>query len=60
MHLTLESFIDLVARMREAQKDYFAIRTNSHLAKSKKLEADVDRLIRDYKYGPPPKQESLL
>lgn len=38
-------FIDLVARMREAQKEYFRTRTQEALRHSKDLEAKVDHVI---------------
>lgn len=39
-------FFNLVSKMRKAQKDYFATRTNEALSKSKQLERDVDAEIK--------------
>jgi hypothetical protein len=36
---------DLVKEMREAQKEYFRTRSSIALAKSKKLEKDVDDMV---------------
>jgi hypothetical protein len=38
-------FLDLVQRMRAAQKTYFSERSPGTLAESKRLEREVDRLI---------------
>ena len=41
----MNDFIDLVRRMREAQKKYFRMRTSENLAAAKRLEKDVDHYI---------------
>lgn len=38
-------FIDLVARMRAAQRQYFKTRERADLIESKRLEAEVDKVI---------------
>ena len=43
--MTYEQFIDLVAEMRQAQKEYFKTRDRNILSKSKQLEAQVDAEI---------------
>ena len=42
-----EIFLDLVTRMRTAQKNYFNTKEQCYLLKSKQLERQVDRYI-DY------------
>lgn len=42
-----EKFIELVAAMRTAQKDYFKNRLQLELIKSKRLESEVDKALRD-------------
>lgn len=39
-------FINLVANMRDAQKDYFRTRSSEALADSKLLEHQVDEIVR--------------
>lgn len=41
----MKVFVDLVKRMRQAQKDYFAHRQKESLALSKQLERLVDEFI---------------
>lgn len=41
----MKVFVDLVKRMRQAQKDYFAHRQKESLALSKQLERLVDDFI---------------
>lgn len=43
--MTAREFFDLVRRMREAQKGYFATRAQGYLTESKELEREVDREI---------------
>lgn len=42
-----KAFFDLVREMREAQKAYFMTRTKETLDRSKRLERDVDKVIKD-------------
>lgn len=44
---TLQEFVELVAKMRVAQKEYFKHRTNGRLVTAKELEAKVDKAIKD-------------
>ena len=41
--------LNLVASMREAQKDYFKVRTSGALEVSKALERRVDAVVAEYK-----------
>ena len=43
--MTARDFFNLVRRMREAQKGYFATRAQGYLTESKELETQVDREI---------------
>lgn len=43
-----KDFLGLVKAMREAQVDYFTVRTREALLKSKHLEVEVDRAIERY------------
>lgn len=43
-----KDFIDLVCRMRSAQKQYFRTRSYGDLDESKKLERQVDQALRDF------------
>lgn len=43
-----KQFIDLVCRMRTAQKAYFRTRSYGDLDESKKLEQEVDKALRDF------------
>ena len=43
-----QQFIDLVCRMRTAQKQYFRTRSYADLDESKKLEREVDQALRDF------------
>lgn len=43
--MEIDKFIDLVAEMRTAQKNYFSSRSPYALSKSKRLECDVDRAL---------------
>lgn len=40
-----KEFIDLVANMRRAQKEYFEHRTNAALSSAKSLERKVDKVL---------------
>lgn len=46
--MTHQQFINLVCRMRSAQKAYFRTRYMSDLELSKTLEAQVDQALRDF------------
>lgn len=43
----MESFEQLVGRMRHAQKEYFRTREHEWLIEAKKLERQVDRALED-------------
>ena len=43
-------FVNLVKKMRTAQKDYFHTRTKAALERSKQFEKEVDQAIQDYLY----------
>jgi len=47
-----KEFIELVKRMREAQKNYFRTRDYNYLSESKMLERQVDKLIEADSEGP--------
>lgn len=47
--MTPREFFYLVAQMRQAQIDYFAMRTQERLRRARALEVDVDREIRRVK-----------
>lgn len=53
-----KEFIDLVCRMRTAQKAYFRTRSLADLDESKKLEREVNQALRDF--SEPKKQLSLF
>ena len=44
--MTAKDFFDLVARMRDKQKEYFRTRSGSVLQESKQLEKQVDEEIK--------------
>ena len=46
--MTPQQFIDLVCRMRTAQKQYFRTRHCDDLDESRKLEREVDQALRDF------------
>lgn len=46
--MSTQQFIDLVCRMRSAQKQYFRTRSYADLDESKKLEREVDQALRDF------------
>jgi len=43
----LIKFFYTVKRMRKAQKDYFKTRHYSHLDKAKRLEREVDKILKE-------------
>lgn len=43
-----QQFIDLVCRMRSAQKQYFRTRCHADIVESMKLEREVDQALRDF------------
>lgn len=43
-----KEFINLVCKMRSAQKQYFRTRSYADLDESKKLEREVDQALRDF------------
>lgn len=45
---TFAQFFELVRDMRRAQSDYFIQRTRENLIRAKQLEAEVDRVIREW------------
>lgn len=57
-------FFEKVALMREAQKEYFRIRSHEVLRKSKALEAEIDREIERVRCmgfeAPQPPKQSLI
>lgn len=46
--MTPQQFINLVCRMRSAQKQYFRTRSYGDLDENKKLEREVDQALRDF------------
>lgn len=46
-----KEFIDLVAKMRKSQKDYFRTRRPDILQESKRLEKSVDNAINELRDG---------
>lgn len=46
--MSTQQFIDLVCRMRSAQRQYFRTRSYADLDESKKLEQEVDQALRDF------------
>lgn len=46
--MSTQQFIDLVCRMRTAQKAYFRTRSYGDLEESKKLEQEVDKALREF------------
>ena len=47
-NMTPQQFIDLVCRMRSAQKQYFRTRRHADLEESVKLEKEVDNALRSF------------
>lgn len=43
-----KEFIDLVCKMRSAQKKYFRTRSHADIEESVKLEREVDQALRDF------------
>ena len=63
--MTARTFFEKVALMRQAQKDYFATRSQTALRKSKALEAEIDGEIQrvralGYAAPEPPAQPDLF
>lgn len=58
--MTAKEFFDLVAEMREKQKEYFRTRSSSVLSESKTLERRVDDEIKRVKQILTEKQEQRL
>ena len=58
--MTAKEFFDLVAEMREKQKEYFRTRSSSVLTESKALERKVDDEIRRVNQIMAEKQEQKL
>lgn len=46
--MSFQQFIDLVCRMRSAQKQYFRTRNYADLDENKKLEREVDQALREF------------
>ena len=46
--MTQNEFIDLVCKMRAAQKAYFRTRSYEDLDRSKKLEREIDQALRNF------------
>ena len=61
--MTPEEFIQLVKRMRKAQKDFFSTHSKESLRISKRLETEVDNYLlyvpEDDKPQPPTQQKLL-
>ena len=57
--MTAREFFYLVARMREAQREYFDTRDRQSLRYARALEGDVDREIRRVKDLDPAPQPTL-
>jgi len=57
-----KDFVQLVAKMRDAQKSYFKMRTSQDLSRSKQLERQVDAELSQYTIanGKAVKQQSLF
>jgi hypothetical protein len=45
--MNIDDFVNLVAEMRQAQRDYFRLRSSESLTRAKGLEKQVDRAIVD-------------
>ena len=44
--MNVPEFVDAVRRMRAAQKQYFKLKDYTSLYEAKKLEAEVDKMLR--------------
>ena len=53
-------FYELVKKMRIAQREYFACRCPSSLNRAKKLERQVDEMVREHENSKLPKQAQLI
>lgn len=49
--MTYDKFVELVKKMRKAQRDYFATRDRCILDDSKRLERQVDKVIVNNEVG---------
>ncbi len=49
--MTHEEFVDLVAKMRHHQREFFRARRQEDLNESRKLEKSVDQAIETFKQG---------
>lgn len=49
--IEFSNFVDVVSRMREAQKEYFRTRDSRILIRAKNLESAVDSMINEYEAG---------
>lgn len=58
--LTIERLAMKVREMREAQRNYFQQRSPGWLSESKKLEKEVDDLLKQVPEPPKPEQTSLF
>lgn len=45
----MKDFVNLVAKMREAQQLYFRTKMNRYLVDAKRLEKEVDQKVKEYK-----------
>lgn len=55
----MEQFISDVVKMREAQKEFFSMKTKQNLIKAKNLESIVDKALRDINKQPEKKSNQL-
>lgn len=44
--MNIPNFVDVVRRMRAAQKQYFKTKDYASLCEAKKLEAEVDKMLK--------------
>jgi hypothetical protein len=58
--MTPEEFVVLVGRMRDAQREYFRTRDPEVLNRSKYLERQVDRAIKEAGQPPRPPEPTLF
>lgn len=54
------NFIEMVSKMRGAQKDYFRLRDHNSLLEAKKYEGIVDRMLRDIEEKDADRQQGSL
>jgi hypothetical protein len=60
MDMSEREFVDLVARMRAAQRGYFRERTQERLEASKALEREVDREVARRQQEPGARQGDMF